>query len=372
MLCYKAYKFRIYPNKEQKVLLAKTFGCVRLVYNYYLNRKIKAYEIDKSTLSYRDCSKDLVPLKKEKDFLKEVDSISLQQSLRHLENSYQNFFRDKKVGFPKFKSRRNHHFSYSTICVNNNIRLEDGCLILPKVKAVKIKQHRTAPKNYLLKSATISKTPTDKYFVSILYEYEVEINKIDPVTSIGLDFSMRSLFVASEGQPVNYPRFYRQSLEKLAHEQRILSHKEKGSKGYYQQKLKVAKIHEKIVNQRKDFLHKISRQITNAYDVVCIEDLNMKGMSQALNFGKSVADNGWGMFCSFLAYKLADQGKHLVKIDKRYPSSKTCSVCGYVYQGLQLSDRKWTCSNCNSLHDRDLNASINIKVKGMEMLACST
>ena len=270
MLCYKAYKFRIYPNKEQKVLLAKTFGCVRLVYNYYLDRKIQAYEINKTTLSYTDCSKDLVPLKKEKDFLKEVDSISLQQSLRHLDNAYQNFFRDKKVGFPKFKSRRNHHFSYSAICVNNNLRLEDGFLSLPKVKAVKVKQHMTAPKNYRLKSATISKTPTDKYFVSILYEHEAEINKIEPVTSIGLDFSMRDLFVASEGQPVNYPRYYRQSLEKLAKEQRILSRKEKGSKGYYQQKLKVAKIHEKIVNQRRDFLHKISRQITNAYDVVCM------------------------------------------------------------------------------------------------------
>lgn len=372
MLCYKAYKFRIYPNKEQKVLFAKTFGCVRLVYNYYLDRKIRAYETDKSTLSYNDCSKDLVPLKKEKEFLKEVDSISLQQSLRHLDNAYQNFFRDKKIGFPKFKSRKNHHFSYSTVCVNHNIRLEVGYLILPKVKAVKIKQHRTAPRDYKLKSATVSKTSTNKYFVSILYEYEVEIKEIEPVTSIGLDFSMAKLFVASEGKAVNYPRYYRQTLEKLAKEQRILAQREKGSNGYYQQRLKVAKVHEKIANQRKDFLHKISRQITNAYDVVCIEDLNMKGMSQALHFGKSVADNGWGMFCSFLAYKLADQGKHLVKIDKWYPSSKTCNLCGYVYQDLELSERTWTCSACNAVHDRDINASINIKRKGLEMLACST
>ena len=367
----KAYKFRIYPNEEQKVLLAKTFGCVRLVYNYYLDCKIKAYEKDKKSLSYNDCAKDLVSLKKDRDFLKEVDSISLQQSLRHLDTAYQNFFRDKKIGFPKFKSKKNHHFSYSTVCVNNNIKLEDGYLILPKIKSVKIKQHRTIPKDYTLKSVTISKTPTDKYFVSILYEYDVEIKAVEPITSIGLDFSMHELFVSSEGETADYPRYYKQSFEKLAKEQRILSHRQKGSNRYYQQKSKVAKLHEKIANQRKDFLHKISRQITNVYDVVCIEDLNMKGMSQSFNFGKSVADNGWGMFSTFLAYKLAEQGKKLVKVDKWYPSSKTCHVCGTVYQDLQLSERKWTCSCCNTTHDRDKNASINIKRKGLEMLNIS-
>lgn len=367
----KAYKFRIYPNEEQEVLLAKTFGCVRLVYNYYLDCKIKAYETNKKSMSYNDCAKDLVSLKKDRSFLKEVDSISLQQSLRHLDTAYQNFFRDKKVGFPKFKSKKNHHFSYSTVCVNNNIRLEDGYLILPKIKAVKIKQHRTIPTNYILKSVTISKTPTDKYFVSILYEYDVEIKAVEPITSIGLDFSMNELFVSSEGETADYPRYYKQSLEKLAREQRILSHRQKGSNRYYQQKRKVAILHEKIANQRKDFLHKMSRQIANVYDVVCIEDLNMKDMSQSLNFGKSVADNGWGMFSTFLAYKLAELGKTLVKVDKWYPSSKTCHVCGYVYQDLQLSERKWTCSCCNTIHDRDKNASINIKRKGLEMLTPS-
>ena len=365
----KAYKFRLYPNEEQKVLLAKTFGCVRLVYNYYLDMRIKAYEDNKQSLSYNDCAKDLISFKKEKDYLKEVDSIALQQSLRHLDTAYKNFFRDKKIGFPKFKSKKNHHLSYSTVCVNRNIKLEEGYLFLPKLKAVKIKQHRPIPTKYKLKSVTVSKTPTDRYYAAILYEYEAEINTVEPIKTIGLDFSMDKLFVSSEGTTADYPRYYRQSLKKLAKEQRILSRRQKGSNRYYQQKKKIAKIHEKIANQRKDFLHKQSREIANLYDVICVEDLNMQDMSQVFNFGKSVADNGWGMFNAFLSYKLADQGKQFVKIDKWYPSSKTCHVCGDIYKELQLSERTWTCPKCNTMHNRDENASVNIKNKGLEMLS---
>lgn len=371
MFYNKAYKFRIYPTEKQKSLLAQTFGCVRLVYNYYLDLKIKAYEKDKKTLSYNDCAKDLVSLKKERVFLKDVDSISLQQSLRHLDTAYKNFFRDKKVGFPKFKSKKQNRFSYTTVCVNNNIRLEDGKLILPKIKSVKVKQHRPILVGYTLKSVTISKTPTDKYFASILYEYDTEIKPVEPITSVGLDYSMSEFYVSSEGDTADYPRFFKLALTKLAKAQRILSHRKKGSNSYYKQRRKVAKLHEKIANQRKDFLHKQSRQISNVYDVVCIEDLNMKAMSQSLHFGKSVSDNAWGMFTTFLAYKLADQGKQLVKVDRWYPSSKTCRICGTVYKGLQLSERTWTCSCCNTVHDRDKNASINIKRKGLEMLNIS-
>jgi putative transposase len=368
---HKAFKFRIFPNEEQRVLFSKTFGCVRLVYNHYLDKKTKAYQENKVSLTYHDLAKDLVTYKEERPFLKEVDSIALQQSLRHLDTAYQNFFRNGKTGFPRFKSRKQRRSSYTTICVNNNIRLEAGTIILPKVKAVKIKQHRPIPDNYLLKSATISQTPTGKYYVSILYEYETKIKMKAPIKTIGLDFSMSHLFVSSEEDikaDEEFLRYYRKTEEKLARAQRILSHRQKRSRRYEEQREKIAQIHEKISNQRKDYLHKISREIANSYDYVSIEDLNMHGMSQSLKFGKSVADNGWGMFTTFLKYKLEEQGKQLVKIDKWYPSSKRCHVCGHIYQKLKLSERTWTCGHCHTTHNRDANASINIRNKGMKML----
>ena len=370
-LRHKAYKFRIYPNKDQQVLLAKTFGSVRLVYNHYLNMKTKTYEESGKSLSYTKCAADLVDLKKEKPFLKEVDSIALQQALRHLDTAFQNFFRDKSKGYPKFKSKKNHHYSYSTVCVNNNIKLENSVLTLPKIGKIRIKQHRSIPKGYTLKSATISRTPTGKYFASILFEYEVSIQPAELDNIIGLDFSMHDLFVSSEEDMQVDEQFlhcYRKALDKLAREQRILSHRNRGSKRYDKQRKKIALLHEKIANQRKDYLHKLSRQITNAYDLICVEDLNMQGMSQALNFGKSVADNAWGMFLRYLGYKAEELGKKLVKIDKWFASSKMCHVCGYIHEELTLSSRKWKCPACQTEHDRDKNAAQNIKAEGMRMV----
>lgn len=367
---HKAYKFRIYPNTEQQVLLARTFGSVRLVYNHYLEAKTKSYEETGKSLSYTKCAADLVAFKKEKTFLKEVDSIALQQALRHLDAAFQNFFRDKKVGYPKFKSRKQHHDSYSSVCVNNNIRLECGTLVLPKIGKVRIKQHCAIPEGYVLKSVTVSKTPTGKYFASVLFEYEVDIQPVEPANIIGLDFSMHDLFVSSEDEiqvDEQFLHYYRKAQDKLAREQRILSHRKKGSNRYDKQRRKVALLHEKIANQRKDYLHKQSRQIANAYDLVCVENLNMQGMSQALNFGKSISDNAWGMFLRFLDYKLAEQGKMLVKIDKWFPSSKTCHECGYVLEELSLSTRTWECPVCHAVHDRDRNAAKNIKTEGMRM-----
>ena len=370
-LRHKAYKFRIYPNKDQQVLLAKTFGSVRLVYNHYLNMKTKTYEESGKSLSYTKCAADLVDLKKEKPFLKEVDSIALQQVLRHLDTAFQNFFRDKSKGYPKFKSKKNHHYSYSTVCVNNNIKLENSVLTLPKIGKIRIKQHRSIPEGYTLKSTTISRTPTGKYYASILFEYEVSIQPAELVNIIGLDFSMHNLFVSSEEEfqvDEQFLHYYRKALDKLAREQRILSHRNRGSKRYDKQRKKIALLHEKIANQRKDYLHKLSRQITNAYDLICVEDLNMQGMSQALNFGKSVADNAWGMFLRFLDYKAAEMGKKLVKIDKWFASSKMCHVCGYIHEELTLSSRKWKCPACQTEHDRDKNAAQNIKAEGMRMV----
>lgn len=367
----KAYKFRIFPNAAQKDLFTKTFGCVRFVYNYYLAARSNTYKETGKSLSYTKCAADLVLLKKENDFLKDVDSIALQQALRHLDTAFQNFFRDKAVGYPTFKSKKHHHFSYSTVCVNNNIALENGMLTLPKIGKVRVKQHRSIPEGYTLKSVTISKNPTGKYFASILYEYEENIKPVEPVSVIGLDFSMHDLFVSSEEEVQTDEQFlhrYRRSLDQLAKQQRILSHRKKGSNRYYKQKKKIAILHEKIANQRKEYLHKLSRQIANAYDLVCVEDLNMKDMSRALNFGKSVADNGWGMFIRFLDYKLSELGKKLVKIDKWFPSSKKCHVCGYTNTDLALSTRSWQCPDCQTVHDRDKNAAQNIKAEGMRMI----
>lgn len=367
----KAYKFRIYPNSEQQVLLAKTFGCVRFVYNYFLDRKIKQYKDDKTTVTYTICAKEMAKMKKteEYSFLKEIDSISLQQSLRHLDTAYQNFFRNPKVGFPKFKSKKLNCKSYSTNCVNGNISIEDGYIRLPKIGLVKLKQHRVIPSNYTLKSVTVSQTPSGKYYVSTLFEYENQVQEKNLHNFLGLDFSMHELYKDSNGNEPAYPRYYRQAEKRLKSEQRKLSLMQKGSKNRDKQRTKVAMLHEKVANQRKDFLHKQSRQIANVYDCVCVENLNMKAMSQTLNFGKSVSDNGWGMFVTFLQYKLEEQGKKLVKIDKFFASSQICSCCGYKNSETKnLSLREWDCPQCGKHHDRDINAAINIRNEGMRLV----
>ena len=368
---HKAFKFRLYPTEHQKLLLSKTFGCTRMVYNHYLGLKTSLYEETGKSFSYTKCAADLVLLKKDKTFLQEVDSIALQQALRHLDAAFQNFFRDKKVAYPKFKSKKKHNYSYSTVCVNNNVRLEDGNITLPKIGNVRIKQHRSIPDGYTLKSVTVSQVPTGKYFASVLFEYEQIIPETKVLKAIGLDYSMPNLFVSSETEiqvDEQFLHHYRKSMDRLAKEQRILSRRKKESNRYLKQRKKVALLHEKISNQRKDYLHKLSRQIANAYDLVCIEDLNMKGLSQALNFGKSVTDNAWGMFLRFLEYKLSELGKQLIKIDKWFASSKTCHKCGHVLQELSLGIRKWKCPACHIIHDRDKNAAMNIKIEGMRLV----
>ena len=362
----KAYKFRLYPTKEQSILIDKTIGCARFIYNQMLSDKIKYYENTKEKLNNTPAQ-----YKKEFEWLKEVDSLALANAQMNLQTAYNNFFRDKKVGFPKFKSKKRSRLSYTTNNQKGSINLsEDNKYIkLPKLKQVRIKCHRQIGKDELIKSCTISKTPTGNYYCSILVEYEKEIIQKKSEKVIGLDFSMKELYYSSEGKIANYPKYYRQSLEKLKQEQRKLSRKKKGSKNRNKQRIKVAKIHEHIANQRRDFLHKKSRELVNEFDVICIEDLNMKTMSQCLNLGKSVSDNGWGMFTTFLGYKLAEEGKQLIKIDKWYPSSKTCSLCGSVKTDLKLSERIYNCNNCGISIDRDYNASLNIKRVGMTQLA---
>jgi len=359
----KAFKFRLYPNAEQRILLAKTFGCVRFIYNRMLSDKISYYAETKENLKPTPAQ-----YKIEFPWLCEVDSLALANAQLNLEKAYRNYFRDKSVGFPRFKSKHRGLNSYTTNLVNGNIELSNGALKLPRLGKAKIKQHRQIPEGYRLKSVTVSLTSSGKYFASILYEYDAEIQPVEPIRVLGLDFSMPELYVDSNGDIPEYPRPYRQAQERLAREQRKLSRRKKGGKNRQKQKRKVARLHEHIANQRKDFLHKQSRQIANAYDAVCVEDLNMSGMSQALNFGKSVSDNGWGSFTQMLNYKLSEQGKHFVKIDKWFPSSKKCSHCGAIKDKLPLSERTYSCE-CGLVCDRDVNAAINIRNAGMQKLA---
>jgi len=338
----KAFKFRLLPNKEQAVLLAKTFGCVRLVYNKMLAERQETY----------------AKYKNDKEILKKQ---------KFPTPAYKNFF-EGRAEFPKFKSRK-HKQSYTTNMVNGNIKLSDSHIKLPKIKkTIRFKQHREIPSDYKLKSCTISKTKSGKYYISILTEYEKDIKSVPIQKVVGLDFAMDGLYVESEqGEKANYPRFYRQSLDKFAKEQRILSRRKKGSARWEKQRLKVAELQEKTANQRKNFLHHKSKELASTYDAVIIEDLDMKGMSQALHFGKSVYDNGWGMFTTFLGYKLKEQGKQLVKIDKWFPSTKKCSCCG-AEKKMSLSERTYQCS-CGFVADRDYNSAINIKHEGIRLLA---
>ncbi len=368
----KAYKFRLYPSKEQEILFAKTFGCVRFVYNKMLAERKDIYEQYKDNKEELKKYKSPTPAKYKSEFewLKEVDSLALANAQMNLQTAYSNFFRDKSVGFPKFKSKHKDKNSYTTNSVNNNIRIIDKKIKLPKLGLVNIVQHRQIPSNQIIKSCTISKTPSEKFYISILVEYEQNIQPISPKREniLGLDMDMKNFYTDNQNIKADYPRFYRNALEQLAKEQRKLSKCVKGSNNRKKQKLKVARIHEKIVNQRKDFLHKKSRELVNIYDAIIIEDLNMKAMSQGLNLGKSISDNAWGRFTVLLKYRLENEGKLLVKVDKWFPSSKKCNECGEINKELQLSDREWICKSCGCVIDRDYNAAKNIRDEGLRLL----
>ena len=370
----KAYRFRLYPTEEQAVLINKTFGCVRFVYNQMLAHRKAIYERFKEDKEAMKQQKYKLPAdyKKEFEWLKEVDSLALSNAQLNLPAAYQNFFRDTSIGYPRFKSKHHDRKSYTTNNQKGTIRLLDERTIrLPKLKDVRIKLHRTIQQPAAIKSATISQTSTGAYYISIV----VESSKKEPVmttltyeTVLGLDYSSKALYVDSESGSAEYPRFYRKAEEKLKKAARKLSKRKKGSKNRDKQRQKVARLHEKVAYQRKDFLHKRSRQITNAYQAVVIEDLNMRGMAQGLNLAKSTNDNGFGMFRNFLKYKLAAQGKPLIIIDRWFPSSKLCHVCLNKNNELTLELRTWSCRHCGSELDRDINAAINIKNEGCRIL----
>lgn len=360
----KAYKFRIYPTREQEELLAKTFGCCRFIYNIMLEDKIREY---KETGKMKKTTP--AQYKKQYPWLKEVDSLALANVQLNLERAYRSFFSNPKTGFPRFKSRRRNRQSYTTNVVNGNIRLVEGKLKLPKLNLIKIRQHREIPEGFVLKSVTVSCEPSGKYYASLLYEYPSCENQTgkDAESVLGIDFAMDGLAVFSDGTRAGYLNYYRKNLAKLSKEQRKLSHCEKGSSNYRKQKRRVALCHEKIRNQRKDFHHKLSFCLAEKYEAVAVEDLDMKAMSRGLHLGKGVMDNGYGMFLKMLEYKLEERGKQLIKIDRFFPSSKKCSVCGRVKKELALSERKYFCE-CGAVMDRDVNAAINIREEGIRIL----
>ena len=363
----RAYRFRLYPDREQEKLFHRTFGCCRFVYNRMLADKKAMYEETGKT-------KRLTPAGYKKDFpwLKEVDSLALANVQLHLEAAFARFFEPGKNRYPRFKSKHRSRKSYTTNVVNGNITLEDGRLRLPKAGTVRIRQHRRIPEGYVLKSVTVSMEPSGKYYASLLYEYPARENQTpgadrEDAKVLGIDFAMRGMAVFSDGSRAEYPGYYRLAQERLARDQRRLSKCKKGSRNYEKQKRRVALRHEKIRNQRKDYLHKLSRDLADRYDAIAVEDIDMQAMSRSLHFGKSVADNSFGAFRTMLAYKLEKQGKSFVKVGRFFPSSKMCSRCGNVKKELRLDERVYRCS-CGLCMDRDLNAAVNIREEGRRIL----
>lgn len=362
----KAFKFRLLPNQVQIDLLVKTFGCCRFVYNKMLEDKIKYYEKTKKYLSVTPAK-----YKQEFEWLKEVDSYSLCNEQMNLQSAFRNFFKTPKTGFPKFKSKKNNKSSFTTSNVSNVIRIDDNHRIhLSKLGWVNFKEHRKIPTDYKIKSATITKTPSNKYYISVLTEYEYEIPKrvLDKDKSLGLDYSSHDFYVDNQGRsPENLHHYYRDLQGKLAFHQRKLSHMVKGSNNYLKQKIIIARIHEIILNQRKDFVEKESTKLANLYDVICLEDVNLANIARSLKLGKSTLDNAFGIFRTRLEQKMMLQGKLIVKIDKWFPSSKLCRFCGCINKDLKLSDRVWTCE-CGETLKRDENAAINILNKGLRQI----
>ncbi len=355
-----AYKYRMYPDEDQREMFLKHIGACRFVYNLSLEQKIKTYETDKTTLSCYDLNAMLPDLKKEFGWLKEVNSQSLQQTNRNLDSAFKRFFREKK-GFPKFKSRKNLLQTFG-IPQNYIVDFDNNRVKLPKIGWIKTKLSRLF--EGLSKTATVSMTATSKFFISILVEDGRDTPKKESFgydSTIGIDVGIKHFATMSDGTKVDNPKFLRASIGRLKVLQRRVSQKKKGSKNRDRAKYQVAKQHEKITNQRKDFLHKVSSKIVSENQAIAIETLNVTGMIKNHRLAQAIGDVSWSEFFRQLEYKCEWYGKTLSRIGRFEPSSKICSVCGSTNNDLKLSDREWTCAGCGTLHDRDVNASINIK-----------
>ena len=369
----KAIRYRIYPTTEQAVFFAKTFGCCRKVYNLMLADKIKSYEATKSFGKQTPAM-----YKKEYPFLKEVDSLALANVQLHLQAAVKNCFDKKRKarnGFPNYKSAKHSRKSYTTNNQNGTVAVNGNGIKLPKTGVVKAVIHRQPDADWKIKSATVSQDRDGKFYASVLFEYETEtvsVSKMSP-NAIGLDYKSDGLYMDSNGNKAGMHKYYRESHAKLAKAQRKLSRKRGSCKGeqksnnYIKQQKRLAKIHRHIANQRLDDLHKRSTEIANRYDIVCVESLHMRAMSnKGFGNGKATLDNGYGLFQQMLKYKLSERGKYFVKVDKWYPSSQLCSCCARQKK-LKLTERIYHCS-CGLVMDRDWNAAVNILQEGLRLL----
>lgn len=367
----RAYKYRIYPTDEQKLLLAKTFGCCRFVYNWALNLKIEAYKQEKKSIGNVELINRMKSeLKAAHEWLSEVNSQSLQSALRNLDTAYKNFFRDTHtVGFPKFKSRKSKQsFQCPQHC---SVDFVNGTISIPKAKDIPAVLHRRFKGT--VKTVTVSMTHSGKYFASVLVDtaiQELPASAIQGDTTLGIDLGIKSLAVCSDGRTFDNPKNLKRSLDRLKFLQKRLSRKQKGSANRNKARSRVARLQGHIANRRKDNLHKITHALTHDSQVrtICMEDLNVKGMQRNHHLAQAVGDASFGTFLTLLEYKCSWYGVNLIKIDRFAPSSKTCGKCGYVYKRLKLSERSWTCPECGTHHDRDFNAACNIKEFGLKAL----
>ena len=364
----KGYKYRIYPNKQQEEQIQKTFGCCRFVYNQTLAYRKEKYEKDKEPMNKIACNNYVNQvLKNEYEWLTEVDKFALTNSVYNMDSAYQKFFKEH-TGYPKFKSKHNHYKSYTTNFTNNNIEVsfDNNKIKLPKLKWVKAKVHREFIGK--IKSATISQVSSGKYFISVLVETE-HIPMESTGYAIGFDLGIKDLLITSDGEKKENPKYIKRYENKLAKEQRKLSHKKKGSKNWDKQRIKVARIHEKIHNTRIDNLHKISHEIISENQVIVSENLAVSNMVKNHNLAKSIYDCGWSELTRQISYKAEWNNRKYIKIGRFTKSSQPCHICGYINPDTKdLSVRKWICPQCGTVHDRDINASINILNEGLRIL----
>jgi putative transposase len=367
----KAFKFRLYSNSQQKQFLAQSFGCARFVYNHFLRQRIDYYAETGKGLTYHNNALALTQLKKQSDFewLNNINSQSLQQTLRNLDIAYNNFF-NKQSKFPKFKKRRNHQ----SFNVPQHFSIHENMLDIPKCKGIKIKLHRAIEGT--MKSITISRTPSGKYFASVLCELEIPepIYPLPPCkgvggNEIGIDYGVKAFITTSDGEIIESPNYLRKSEKRLKQLSKSFSKKQPNAKNRYKAQKLLARQHEKVSNQRQDFLHKTSKQLVSDNQAIYIESLAIRNMIQNHCLAKSISDSGWNTFVNMLKYKGQWHGCRIIEIDRWFPSSKRCHVCGYINDNLTLSDRSWLCPECNTDHDRDVNASINILTFGKAGIA---